>query len=128
MKKTNRNILYLAGEARFTELVEQHLHTALPKLKLHLASGQDNFLQLIKTRHFDLVLLDYVQPDIDGLKALERCRELLPHTPVIVLSDKVDEEDIIHCLKQGAAEFVSREKLSRLAHAIDCIARCRKCG
>ncbi|HEU4683441.1 MAG TPA: response regulator [Nitrospira sp.] len=43
-------------------------------------------LQEIKKRHFDVILTDYQMPRLNGLELLALCHELVPATPVIIVS------------------------------------------
>lgn len=58
----------------------------------------------------DLVLLDYMMPDKNGM---EVCREIrndsrLSHIPVIMLTARADEKIKLECLKAGASDFISK--------------------
>lgn len=58
----------------------------------------------------DLVLLDYMMPDKNGM---EVCREIrndarLSHIPVIMLTARADEKIKLECLEAGASDFISK--------------------
>jgi two-component system KDP operon response regulator KdpE len=55
----------------------------------------------------DLILLDLLLPDMDGLEVCRRIREWSP-VPIIVLSGKIDQEDKVHCLDAGADDYVTK--------------------
>lgn len=66
----------------------------------------------------DLVLLDVMMPDIDGFEVLRTIREL-GQVPVIMLTAKGEEDDIIKGLELGADDYVTkpfspRELVSRV--------------
>jgi len=50
----------------------------------------------------DLVLLDMVMPEIDGLKTLERLRELQPLLRVIIMCPDLDQSRAIEAMRLGA--------------------------
>ena len=68
---------------------------------------------------YDLLLLDLVLPDGDGLAILARVRQVQPTVPVIVLTARGDESDRVAGLRQGADDYVVkpfsvRELLARI--------------
>lgn len=64
-------------------------------------------LQVALTEHPDLILLDILMPKMDGLTMLKKFREIDTHkkTPVILLSNLTDVEDISEALSLGAKEY-----------------------
>lgn len=55
---------------------------------------------------FDLLLLDLVLPEVDGLEILREVRELRPTLPVIVLTARGEEGDRVKGLRLGADDYV----------------------
>lgn len=66
----------------------------------------------------DLVLADYSLPGWNGLAALEVVRSERPDLPFIVVTGALDEETAADCIKRGADDYVLKERLSRLPHAV----------
>lgn len=56
-------------------------------------NGRDA-LELVASRHFDLVILDENMPGLTGLETLQRVKEISPQTPVIMIT-KSEEENIM---------------------------------
>ena len=55
---------------------------------------------------FDLILLDIKLPGMGGFEICHRLRMENPEQPIIMLTAKTSDEDIIQCLSLGA-EFLS---------------------
>lgn len=59
-------------------------------------------VEAVKSDKFDCVLLDVILPDGSGLKLIE----LIPDTPVIILSDLGSDSNIIDGFRKGAADYI----------------------
>ncbi len=65
-----------------------------------------------------LILSDYSLPSFDGLSALAIARQECPHTPFIFVSGAMGEEIAIETLKNGATDYVLKNRLSRLVPSV----------
>jgi diguanylate cyclase (GGDEF)-like protein len=92
----NRAILARRFERRGFEITE--------------ADGGGRALELIAQQAFDLVLLDVMMPDIDGMEVLRRLRE--QHSPValpiIMVTAKSQSDDVVKALELGANDYVTK--------------------
>ena len=73
------------------------------------ASGQEA-LEILREKPFDVVLLDIVMPELDGVSVLERLKRdpVLQHVPVIMIS-AVDEIDtVVRCIEMGAEDYLPK--------------------
>ena len=57
----------------------------------------------------DVVLLDLVMPDLDGIEAARRIRDVSPSTKVIVVTSYADDEKIFPAIKAGAAGYLLKD-------------------
>src|ERR1700704_3203711 len=73
------------------------------------ASGKEA-LTLIRQSAFDLVLLDIMMPELDGIAVLKTIRETYTATqlPVIMVSAKDESDDIVGALSLGANDYVTK--------------------
>ncbi len=74
---------------------------------VHVAAGQPA-LVAVATARPDLVLLDLTLPDIDGLDVCRRLRADHPDLPVIMLTARAEEMDVIVGLNAGADDYVAK--------------------
>lgn len=74
------------------------------------ASGGQQALTLLAEQAFDLILLDVMMPDMDGLSVLKRLREQYTATalPVIMVTVKDQSDDIVEALDLGANDYVTK--------------------
>ena len=63
-------------------------------------------LPLVRETQPDLVLLDYLMPDLDGLSILDEIRRVHPGVKVVMLSGLDDPELMRQALRRGASAFV----------------------
>lgn len=65
-------------------------------------------LQKALTGTFDMVLLDVMLPGMDGFEICNRIRSQDRDQPIIMLTAKTSDEDIIHGLSLGADDYVAK--------------------
>lgn len=67
-------------------------------------------LEILKSRAFDLVLLDIMMPGMNGFEVLERIKadERLSRLAVIMISALDDQTTIEKCLQAGAEDYITK--------------------
>lgn len=65
-------------------------------------------LETILSEQFDLVLLDVMLPNLDGFSICNRVREVNPSQPIIMITAKGSEDDIVTGFKAGADDYVPK--------------------
>jgi diguanylate cyclase (GGDEF)-like protein/PAS domain S-box-containing protein len=66
----------------------------------------------------DVILADYSLPQFDAPRALELRNERGLEVPFIVVSGSVGEEQAVSVMKQGAADYLLKDRLARLGEAV----------
>jgi len=70
--------------------------------------GHD-LIQALRTTQFDLFVLDWNLPDVSGLTVLDVIRHRIgPAAPVLLLTSRASEEDVVAGLNAGADDFVTK--------------------
>ena len=74
------------------------------------AEDGEQALRMVKSRPYDLVLLDHMLPGIGGLEVLRRIRETWSESelPVIMVTALDDSEEIVAALRMGANDYVTK--------------------
>lgn len=72
------------------------------------ASDGARALEILAVRGFDLVVLDLMLPKLDGLGVLSRVRASGDETPVLILTAKGAEDDVVAGLEAGADDYVTK--------------------
>jgi two-component system alkaline phosphatase synthesis response regulator PhoP len=93
---------------------EENLHEAL-KLNLELegyevTSAFDGAaaLKAIETEYFDLIILDVMLPEMDGISVAETIRSSNNEVPILILSAKNSSADRVLGLKKGADDYLTK--------------------
>ena len=63
-------------------------------------------LEKIKANDFDLVLLDVLMPEMDGIETLKEIKKIKPETEVIMLTGHASVEVGIEGMKAGAFNYI----------------------
>jgi two-component system KDP operon response regulator KdpE len=113
-------ILVIDDEVQIRRLLEITLSSNGFKVS-EAANGKDGLIAAA-TYHPAVVILDLGLPDIDGIEILKKLREWY-NKPIIILSVRNSEEDIITALDNGANDYLAKpfstgELLARIRVAI----------
>ena len=111
-------VLIIEDEQEIIDSVSLAFDKDWPEAKLIPALFGKTGLDLVESEEPDIVLLDLELPDTDGLEVLKSIR-LFSSVPVIILSVRQGESDMIRGLELGANDYITKpfrkkELLSRL--------------
>lgn len=94
---------------------------------VHTATDAATGIALIAEFHPELVLMDYMMPDMDGLKALRVIKNNHPESYVIMFTGKGNEEIAVELMKSGASEYLLKPFNNRtLVERIENVLRLRQ--
>ncbi len=99
------DVLIVEDVRELAELVSMYLNKE--GMDTVLCETAEEALEITKTRKFDLVVLDLNLPGIDGFEFLSIFRKT-NSSPVMIMSARDSDEDIIAGLGNGADEFVTK--------------------
>jgi DNA-binding response OmpR family regulator len=101
-------VLVVEDEPNIRELV--CLHLGLENYECVPCGDGETALQLARSRHFDLVILDVMLPGLDGVtvcRAIRRESEN-PDVPVMMLTARREESDKVVGLESGADDYLTK--------------------
>jgi PAS domain S-box-containing protein len=111
-------ILHLEDSANDAELMARLIRDEWAECEIQRTSQAGEFEAALARSDFDLILSDYTMPGFDGLTALKLAHERCPHKPFIFLSGTIGEDRAVEALKNGAADYVIKDRPNRLVPAI----------
>jgi putative two-component system response regulator len=68
---------------------------------------------------YDVILADFNLPQFNALKALKLLRQRGLDIPFIIVSGEISEETAVDCMRQGAADYLLKDRLTRLGKAVE---------
>lgn len=86
------------------------LRDALDKPPFEIAAAEDGLtaLNLLRERHFDVVITDLVMPGADGLEVLRAARALPHEVLVVIITGHATVETAIEAVRQGAYDYIRK--------------------
>ena len=112
------HILHLEDNESDAGFLRLELETAEIPCHIAVVQTRQAFVNAIDQMKFDLIVSDFSIPMFDGKAALEIARTRCPETPFIFVSGTLGEVAAIEGLVHGAADFISKERLTRLIPAV----------
>lgn len=114
------SILIIDDEIQIRRLLEITLSANGYKI-VEAETGKDG-CNMAASYNPSLIILDLGLPDMDGIEVLKKLREWYQH-PIIILSVRKSEEDIVKALDNGANDYISKpfrtgELMARIRVAI----------
>ena len=119
LRLANLRIVLLEDSKFDAELVRICLLAAYPNTELEVVQDEDEFVDRLVRAPADIILCDYRLPGFNGSHALDVARAAAPGVPFIMVSGLIGEENAVEMMKQGATDYVSKSRLSRLPVVIE---------
>lgn len=111
-------ILLVEDNPRDAELIERELRRGSLDVSTERVQDEIELRSALDSMDPDVILCDYNLPGFDGIEALKIASELVPDIPLIFVSGSIGEERAVQTLREGAVDYVLKDRLSRLPSAI----------
>ena len=99
-------LLVVEDEKRIADFVARGLESA--GYAVDVAGDGTTGLNLVHQTDYDLIILDMMLPDMDGLKVLEKIRNRKSSSPVLILSARSGVDDRVRGLEVGADDYLTK--------------------
>jgi len=111
-------ILILEDEAWDASLAQRLLASAGLNFVAVVVDTKASFIEQMDAFRPDIILSDYHLPGFSGQEALKIAQELYPDTPFIIWSGVLGDEAAVELIKQGATDYVLKDRPARLPSVI----------
>ncbi len=112
------NILHLEDNPSDSQLVKSIFKNTDVNFEYFLADNEKDYIHILQTHKIDIILSDYHLPDYNGSEALQFAKSNYPHLPFVFLSGTMGEEIAIESLRNGATDYVLKNRMQRLVPAV----------
>lgn len=112
------NIISLEDSEIDFEIISEKLINSGYLFNIQRVDKENEFISLIRNNNYDLILADYNLPGFDAFEALKLCNLYCPMVPFICISGSIGEILAIELLKNGAVDYVLKDRLERLPFAV----------
>lgn len=103
---SERKVLVIEDEPTLARLLSYNL--TLEGYDTTVIDHGSQGLQVALHRKFDLIILDIMLPGMNGFEVLSKLRQAGVRTPVIILTARNAEEEVVQGLKCGADDYITK--------------------
>jgi signal transduction histidine kinase len=111
-------VLLVEDSAADMELLLRELRRGQFDVTSDVAQTEEEFTQRVRSRPYDVVLADYNLPHWKGTEALHVLRAEGLDIPLILVSGALGDVTAVEVIKQGAADYVLKDRMARLPNAV----------
>lgn len=102
----NLNILYAEDNLEIQDSTYKILEILFKKV--YLASDGIEALKIFKEENINIILLDYVMPNLSGIEAVKQIKEINKKVPIIITSGYSEKEKLINCIQLGIIDYIEK--------------------
>lgn len=112
MNATGLSVLLADDHFLIRRGLAQFLERHLTLERLQEADSADALLDAARSRTWDLVIVDYAMPGMDGMTTITRLHDLLPDSPIVIVSMLPEDQFALAALNAGASAYVGKHRPS----------------
>jgi len=116
--KQKLKILHLEDLPSDSEMVSRELMKADVLFEKKLVDSKEEYITALKEFKPDIILSDHSLPVFDSHEALMIVKEMSIHIPFILVTATVSEEYAVNIIKNGASDYILKDRLQRLPNAV----------
>jgi len=111
-------ILHLEDMESDAELVQRQLTKGNIQHTILVVDNKDDYISALETFSPEIILADHTLPVFDSTEALEILKETGKKLPFILITSTVSEEYAVSIMRQGADDYILKDRLQRLPAAV----------
>lgn len=117
-KASKLRILLVEDNSADSELILHTIKSAGFTVEHDVVQTAEHFEGHICKNRYDMILADYRLPGWNGMETVEILRRAALDIPVVLVSGALGEQNAVECIKQGAADYVLKDHLTRLPASV----------
>lgn len=103
-------VLIVEDQPAHAALMRKQLEGSSLGCRTEVAETARQALALLRKKTFDLILLDYSLPDVDGLLVLDQVREIDRDVPVVFVTAEDSAAVAVQAMKRGASDYLVKHR------------------
>jgi two-component system cell cycle sensor histidine kinase/response regulator CckA len=112
-------ILIVEDSPTDAKLMAKELHRLDREVHFERVETAESMRTALRNQEWDAIISDWSLPKFGAMEALSCLKELALDIPFVVVSGTVGEETAVEAMRAGAHDYVLKDKLTRLAPAIE---------
>jgi signal transduction histidine kinase len=117
--KSKIKVLCLEDAPKDAEFLKEILIDAGHHVDMDISEDEAGYTYYLKSTKYDVILADYTLPGFNASEALKLAKEIQPRTPFICISGTIGEDTAVELVKQGATDYVLKDRLGRLVFSVN---------
>src|ERR1700731_1988954 len=110
-------ILHIEDVPSDAELVERILKRSGIVYEKLIVDNKKEYIDALSQFHPDIILSDHSLPNFNSLEALNILKQTRMDIPFILITATVSEEFAVNVMKEGASDYILKDRLQRLPSA-----------
>jgi len=102
----SEKVLIVDDEKDFLDIIAERISTR--GMDVSTATSAEDALNMVAKESFDVVIMDFMMPALDGFKALKLMKAEQPEVQIILLTGNVPEEKRIEAKALGALDVIEK--------------------
>jgi two-component system OmpR family response regulator len=99
-------VLIVDDEKDFLEIIAERL--GVRGMDVSTATSAEDALHMVEEKSYDVVIMDFMMPALDGFKALKLLKQKQPDIQIILLTGNVPQQKRLEAKKLGALDVIEK--------------------
>lgn len=99
-------VLLVDDEEDFLEIMSERMEAR--GMEVTTCTSAIEAVEMIKSKTFDAIILDFMMPGMDGFQALKEIKTKHPESQIILLTGHATVEKGVEAMKMGATDFLEK--------------------
>jgi len=102
----SEKVLLVDDEEDFLEIMAERMRAR--DMIVETCTSAEEAFKKIASENFDAIILDFMMPGVDGMRALKEIKAKSPESQIILLTGHATIEKSVEAMKAGASDFLEK--------------------